>query len=57
MSRAGKLSLWLLLVLLSGCAGELQRPETAASGEARAAEKERQEEKKDSAMPTFTYRP
>jgi len=58
MSRAGKLSLWLLLVLLSGCAGELQRPETAAIGEPRAdVEKERQEEKKDSAMPTFTYRP
>jgi hypothetical protein len=57
MNRAGKISLLLLLVLLFGCAGELRRPETAASGEARAAEKERQEEKKDSAMPTFTYRP
>ncbi|MGH7766971.1 MAG: hypothetical protein ACREQP_05910 [Candidatus Binatia bacterium] len=57
MNRAGKITFILLVVLLYGCAGELKRVETAAGAEARAAEKERQEEKKDSAMPTFTYRP
>jgi hypothetical protein len=53
MSRAGKLSLWLFLVLLSGCAAELQSREASQS----LVEKERQEEKKETAPPTFTYRP
>jgi hypothetical protein len=41
--------IFLLLVVQSlGCAGSLPR---------RDAEKDRQEEKKESAPPTFTYRP
>jgi hypothetical protein len=45
--------LLLLVVYVVGCAGRLARDEIHQTS----AEKERQEQKKDSAMPTFTYRP
>jgi|GWRWMinimDraft_3_1066011.scaffolds.fasta_scaffold131393_1 hypothetical protein len=45
--------LLLLVVYVVGCAGRLARDEIRQTS----AEKERQEQKKDSAMPTFTYRP
>jgi hypothetical protein len=48
-----KIILLLLVVHLVGCAGHLPRDETSQTS----AEKERQEQKKESAMPTFTYRP
>jgi Na+-transporting methylmalonyl-CoA/oxaloacetate decarboxylase gamma subunit len=51
---AGRVILFLLFViLLSGCAGELQRRDAPQS----IADKERQEDKKEAAPPTFTYRP
>jgi hypothetical protein len=43
-----KIILFLLVVQSLGCAGPLPRRDT---------EKDRQEEKKESAPPTFTYRP
>jgi hypothetical protein len=46
-----KIILFLLVVQSLGCAG--QRRDAAQT----TAEKERQEEKKESAPPTFTYRP
>jgi hypothetical protein len=49
MKRGGKFILFLLL--LCGCAGPLPRREASR------AEKELYEEKKETAPPTFTYRP
>jgi hypothetical protein len=48
-----KIILLLLVVHALGCAGRLPHHEASQTP----AEKERQEQKKDSAMPTFTYRP
>jgi hypothetical protein len=48
-----KIILLLLVAHVVGCAGHLARHETSETS----AEKERQEQKKDSAMPRFTYRP
>jgi hypothetical protein len=57
MTLTDKISLLLLLVIVSGCAGALERPETTVSGEARAVDRERQEKEQETAPPTFTYRP
>jgi len=48
-----KIILLLLVVQALGCAINLPHHETSQTS----AEKERQEQKKESAMPTFTYRP
>jgi len=48
-----KVILFLLVVQSLGCSGPLLRRDVSQT----AAEKERQEEKKESAPPTFTYRP
>jgi hypothetical protein len=48
-----KIILLLLLVHAFGCASSFPHHE----GSQTPAEKERQEQKKDSAVPTFTYRP
>jgi hypothetical protein len=48
-----KIILFLLFVHTIGCAGGVQRHEASQTS----TEKERQEQKKESAMPTFTYRP
>jgi hypothetical protein len=47
-----KIILLLIVVHALGCANSLPHHESQTS-----AEKERQEQKKESAMPTFTYRP
>jgi hypothetical protein len=48
-----KIILLLLVVHALGCAGRLSRHEESQTS----ADEERQEQKKESAMPTFTYRP
>jgi hypothetical protein len=48
-----RIILFLLVVHAFGCASGLERRESSQTS----TEKERQEQKKDSAMPTFTYRP
>ena len=53
MNIAKKISLLLLLVPLFGCANQLQRPNPSQT----IAEKEPQEQKKETEPPTFTYRP
>ena len=53
MTLAKEMIPMLLLALLVGCAGGLPRQDATQA----AAEKERQEEKKETAPPTFIYRP
>ena len=53
MTIVKQISLLLLLVPLFGCANQLQRPDTSQT----IAEKEQQEQKKETEPPTFTYRP
>jgi hypothetical protein len=48
-----RIILLLVVVHVLGCADRLPHHEASQTP----AEKERQEQKKDSAMPTFTYRP
>jgi hypothetical protein len=48
-----KIILFLLVVQSLACSGPFLRREASQT----AAEKDRQEEKKESAPPTFTYRP
>jgi hypothetical protein len=53
MTRAKETIGLLLLVFVFGCAGQFQ-PQDASEA---VAEQERQKQKKETAPPTFTYRP
>jgi len=55
---AAKIALLLLLPGFLACAVAPQTPGSAENGESRAAaERDQREQKKDTAPPTFTYRP